>query len=508
MAGDNRTKNSIINFLAGGSLQVIYIIASFIARTIFISLLNADYLGINGLFTNILTILSFSELGISSTIVYNMYKPAAEKDLVKLSSLLNVYRIAYKIVSIVVLAIGILITPLLPFILSETPDVRESITLIYLLFVGNTASSYVFSYRKSLFTVHQKDYLAVAVDRSFQILILVVQCLYLFLTHDYYGYLILQIVATLIPNIITHFWAGRKYKDIISASKVPLDKEEQKKIMSDVGAIFFYKVGVISMNSTSNILITKIINVTTVGLCSNYVMVINAVETVLSRAFSGVVASIGNLNTSKNNDARMSVVGELTTLVYWIYGFCSIALALLLNPLITVWLGDSYLIPDYVAAIALVSTFYVFGMNLVASNFRTTMGYFQQVKFIPAIAAVMNIVLGIVLGNIMGLVGIYLATTITRVLTFCISDPWVIHKRGFNTGVKKYFLKQIGFTGLTIANAVLCYWLISLVTLTGFIGLILKGAIVVFVANLVYFAVLHRTPSFRMLVKRIKNIRK
>ena len=504
---ENRTRNSIINFLAGGSLQVIYILASFVARTVFISLLNADYLGINGLFTNILTILSFSELGISSAIVFNMYKPAAEGDTCRLAALLNVYRIAYRIVAATVLAIGFAITPLLPYILDETPDVRESITVIYWLFVANTASSYVFSYRKALFTAHQKDYVVVAVTRLFQIAMMAGQCLYLFFSRNYYGYLVLQIVATLVPNIIVHILAGKRFPEVISIGARKLPKQEQKKIMSDVGALFCYKVGVISMNSTSNVLITKLINVTTVGLCSNYVMVINAVETVLSKAFSGVVASIGNLNASADNKAKQSIIGELTTLTYWIYGFCAIALALLLNPLITVWIGSDYLIPDYMGALALVMTFYVFGMNLVASNFRTTMGYFQQVKFVPAIAAVMNIALGILLGKWIGLVGIYLATSITRILTFCLADPIVVYKKGLQTGVKKYFLKQLGFFVLTICNGGLCYWVISFITVGGFGGLLLKGITVVIVANLVYLIVLFRTPSFKKLLQRIKHIR-
>ena len=90
--------------------QGITILFSFVSRTIFIRFLSAEYLGISGLFSNVLTILSFAELGIGEAMVYAMYKPAKENDQEMLNSLLAVYQKAYAGIAIVVGIIGVILS--------------------------------------------------------------------------------------------------------------------------------------------------------------------------------------------------------------------------------------------------------------------------------------------------------------------------------------------------------------------------------------------------------------
>ena len=135
MSQISRTKNSAKNVVIASIVQIITIIVSFVARTIFIKLMNADYLGVNGLFNNVLAILAFSELGISSAIIYNMYKPVADGDNEQIAALLNFYKKAYRIVASFIFVVGLLITPFIGYLINETPDIRENLQIIYLLFL-------------------------------------------------------------------------------------------------------------------------------------------------------------------------------------------------------------------------------------------------------------------------------------------------------------------------------------------------------------------------------------
>ena len=110
---ESRTKNTARNFTFGALAQVLNTIVSFIVRTVFIKVLGKEYLGVNGLFTNILTVLSFAELGIGNAIIYSMYKPVAEGDKEKIKSLMQLYKRAYTVIGIVVFTVGLLITPFL-----------------------------------------------------------------------------------------------------------------------------------------------------------------------------------------------------------------------------------------------------------------------------------------------------------------------------------------------------------------------------------------------------------
>ena len=92
MNNDSRVVNSIKNTTNGIISQVISVLANFIVRTIFLMYLNESYLGINGVFTNILTMLSLAELGFGATIIYSMYKPIAENDKEKLKALMLLYK--------------------------------------------------------------------------------------------------------------------------------------------------------------------------------------------------------------------------------------------------------------------------------------------------------------------------------------------------------------------------------------------------------------------------------
>lgn len=351
---ESRTKNSIKNFSISLAIQIVTLIVTFANRTIFIRILNRDYLGINGLFANILTILSFAELGLGSAILYSMYKPVRDGDVRKLSALYNLYKKAYRIIAVVILVAGVLVVPVLPYILNGTPDVAEDIRVIYILFLANTVCSYVFAYSKSLFTVHQRDYINVIVERTAHIICVILQLLFLWFTHNYIGYLFIQIATTLIGNLVIYILCNSKYRNITSDKTAALEKTEIKDVFSNIRSIMFYKVGSVILNATDNIIITRIIGVSIVGVCSNYTLLISTVEALLSKALNTIVASIGNLNASNSSETKQMVFRELNFCVYWVYGFCSIELAILINKTISIWIGNTYVINDLWTVLALV----------------------------------------------------------------------------------------------------------------------------------------------------------
>ena len=88
----SRVENSIRNTIYALSTQIFSMLMSFAVRTVFIYTFGKDYLGFNGLFNNIFSILSLTELGMGIAIVYSMYKPVAQEDHRKIAALLNLYR--------------------------------------------------------------------------------------------------------------------------------------------------------------------------------------------------------------------------------------------------------------------------------------------------------------------------------------------------------------------------------------------------------------------------------
>ena len=75
-----RVKNSVKNMVFGIGSQIMSTCFAFITRTVFIYILGVEYLGIEGLFANILSMLSLANLGIESAIIFSLYKPLNDKN--------------------------------------------------------------------------------------------------------------------------------------------------------------------------------------------------------------------------------------------------------------------------------------------------------------------------------------------------------------------------------------------------------------------------------------------
>ena len=153
-----RTGNSAKNVVTGIGGQIISLVAQFVCRTVFVYTLDKEYLGVNGLFSNILTLLSLTELGFGTALIYSMYKPIAENDKAAICKLMNLYKYIYRIVAVVILGIGLCLTPFLRYLVSGDTSI-ENFQLIYVLYLLNTVCGYLLIYKKSIIDAYQKAYI-------------------------------------------------------------------------------------------------------------------------------------------------------------------------------------------------------------------------------------------------------------------------------------------------------------------------------------------------------------
>ncbi len=500
----SRTKNVSVNTAVALVAQMVNLIVNFAARTVFIRTLGADYLGVNGLFANVLTILSFAELGIGHAIVFSMYKPLAVGDKDKLGSLMMLYKKAYHTIGFIVAGCGICVTPFLDYIIKDQPDITESMSLLYLLFLFNTVASYFFVYKKSIIIADQKSYITVLITEGVHIFQIVAQIVFLYITHDFVLYLVIQIACTLINNIIASVIANRLYPFLKKKAK-PLNKDESKDIFKNVSALAVYKFGSVILNGTDNILVSALVGVTEVGLVSNYTLLNASCKTILSKITEGFTASIGNLNAIGDDRKKYEVFNKIFFITSWLYGFAAVGLLTVTTPFIKAWIGSEYLL-DNLTLFGVVAGFFVNGVHYAAYTYRTTLGLFVQGKIAPLAAAILNLVLSVLMCYWIGLAGIFIATPIARMLTTGIVDPVLIYKRIFRKNVLLYYLQYFGYVALFTAIGALCWYLNSLISIGGWTGVILRIMLVTAVFNLIMLLVFARTKMFRELLKSLKTL--
>lgn len=502
----SRTENSIINSAMSIVTQVLTVVLNFAVKTVFIKMLSDEYLGVNGLFTNIITMLSLADLGIGIAIPYSLYKPLAKKDEHKINVLMNFYKKVYTIIGIAVLLIGLSLTPFLGLIIKDIPKNVPHLSLIYILFVIHSASSYFFVYKKFLIDSDQKGYITSRIIFTFSTLLSIIQIILLVTTKNYILFLLSSIILVIIQNIYISSKANKLYPFIKNKTDEKLEKEDMEGIKKNVSSLFIYKVGTVIMNGTDNIIISKFIGLIIVGFYSNYVLIINSITTVLNQIFNAITSSIGNLVVTTNKKRSKEVYDNLNFANFWLYALFGVCIIVLINPFINIWIGKKYVM-GFSIVFLLVLNFYVLGMQSVTNSFRNAYGLFWIAKYRPIIMVIINIVISVVLVQFIGIEGVLIGTLISRLVTTAWLDPYIVHKYGFEISPKSYYIDYLKYLVIFIAISIIFNYFVSMITINNIFILILIAILVVISVNVILVLLFFKTSEFNYFYDKIKKIR-
>ena len=503
--GNSRLKNSALNLATGLLGRMLTIILNFAVRTIFIHCLDEAYLSVNGLYSNILTVLSLAELGFGSAMVYHMYEPMATHNYQKVAGLLLYFKKVYFVVGVVIVALGLCVIPFMDVIIKDKPDV-PLLTLYYVVFLLNSGLSYCFAaYKGTLFSADQRDYVKTNVQNMASIIQAVLQVLLLLLFRAYLVYLLVQLAGTVFVNACVAYLAGKKYPEVSKYKNEQLNDGEKQQLLKNTGALFLTKVGHVALNGTDNIFISAVVGVLWVGRLSNYTLICDSVTSVLCQITAAITGSLGNFFATEDKHAGYALFRKVEFLNFWLYGFSFIALATLLDPFIRIWAGERFVL-GLPISIAIAINFFVAGYMNTLWVFRSTIGLFKQGKFRPILVAILNIVLSIFLGKLWGVFGVLFATFLSRAAISLWYDPLILHRYGFEVSCKpffaRYFRRVLLLTTILIVMLTIRYVVLSSATT------VLRFAVVTMftaiVPNAIFWLAYHRCEEyayFRSIVK-------
>lgn len=437
---DGRVKNSVRNIFYRIFSQLVTIVLRFISRSIFIYVLGVEYLGINGVFSEILQMLSLADLGFGTAMVFSMYKPLAIHDEVKLAQLVQLYKKIYTFIAITISIIGLSLVPFLQYIINLDTSI-PFIRLYYLLYLANTVSSYVVVYKTCILTADQKSYITSKYNMIFSILSTIGCIVSLLITRQFVVYLVVQVAFTYINNFYLSHVASKMYPCInLKVSKLPL--EESKEIFNNVKSVFIYKVANTLVGSTDNSIISVLLGTIVVGYYSNYTMVINNISLIINIIFSSVTASLGNLIVENNKKKNFSVYQTMQFISFFISSITLAGVYLLINDFIYVWLGEQYLL-DNLVVIAIATNMFFSIVLMPVWSYREATGMYRQTKYVMVATAIVNLVMSVIMGKLIGLAGVLFATSIARISTYFWYEPKLLFRQFFNKNVKEYYLSII-----------------------------------------------------------------
>ena len=492
-----RLKNSALNFASGFLGRVLAILLNFAVRTIFIYCLNEAYLSVNGLYSNILTVLSLAELGFGSAMVYRMYAPVAVKDYQKAAALLQFYKKIYIIIGVVIFLLGLCVIPFMDYIIKDKPDI-SGLTLYYILFLVNTSISYWFSsYKASVLYADQKEYIKTNVQNTMAILQSGLQIVLLLLFRKYLLYLLIQLAGNIFLNLYVAHLVDKRYPEIQTYQGASLSAEERVQIRKDTEALVLSRFGHVALNGTDNIIISAVVGVLWVGRLSNYTLICDSVTSVLCQITAAITGSLGNFFATEDKHAGYALFKKVEFLNFWLYGFSFIALVTLLDPFIQIWAGERFVL-GLPISIAIAINFFVAGYMNTLWVFRSTIGLFKQGKFRPILVAILNIILSIFLGKLWGVFGVLFATFLSRAAISLWYDPLILHRYGFEVSCKpffaRYFRRVLLLTTILIVMLTIRYVVLSsATTVLRFAVMTMFTAIV---PNAIFWLAYHRCEEY------------
>jgi len=502
-----RTKNAFSNISFALVNNVLLNVLRFVTRTIFIHYLSSLYLGVNGLLSNVLGILSLADLGISTAIGFSLYKPLAENDKEKIKSLMAFFKKAYRIIALIVLVIGLGLLPFLD-VFVDNPDSIPNLWVYYLVFLFNMVVGYLFSYMRTLMIADQKEHKITKFVICFNLTLTGLQILVLILFKNYLIYLLVQSLVLLVENIVINNYIVKEYPYLKEKNVEKLDQEDKKSLTTNVKALLFHKIGSYFVDSTDNLIISKFLGLVTVGLYSNYYLITSTFSSFLTSALWGSVASFGNLNVMESEEKRYSIYKVINLIGFTCYGVIAICLFQLFNLFVKdIWLGKEYILGISTVIIICIN-FYVSGMMHVNDAIKSSGGLYDKDKFVPLIQSAINIVASIILVKYYGLTGVFIGTLLSSIVP-TIVKPYIIYKYLFNRSCLSYFVMYFKQLAIILISALIVVFINSKITISSAIlAFIVKGIISASIPLLLIFICYFKTETFAILKDKIKVILK
>ena len=512
----SRTKNSLRNLVTGIGSNLLLTVIRFVCRTVLISTLGSAYLGINGLFSDILSMLSLTELGLDVAMNYKLYKPLAENDMPRIRALMHFYKYAYIIVGSAILVLGAILIPFLPTLIKDYDSITAlglSPVVIFLLFLSQSASSYLFfASKNAILKANQEEYILSVIGFVSQFILNIAQIVTLVLFKNFLIYIALSIGFSVLSNFLIALVAQKKYPEAFKKSSDRLSKDEIKDLFKDLGGAFIYKVNNTVLRGTDNLIISSFIGLTVVGFYSNYLLLFTTITVILDRFFGAFRASLGNLYAKESIEKRYAFFEISNFLAALLYGTAGVGVAVCMDELLVAWIGTEYVIPQPLA-IMIGAQLITLGIKTSLGQIRYVTGAYRQVWYRPLISIVINLAVSLVMVNLIGIYGVVLGTLCADILADFIIDPIVINKYSLEShkSVFKYYSKQLIYIGILVAVAALDFYLCStILTGLGWISviahIIICGASVPLVFLLLFFKT-HECQRVIALVKTFLRIK-
>ncbi len=485
--------------------QSILLLVGMVSRAIFVNTLGEEYLGISGLFSSTIAVLSLTNLGLGDAIVYLLIRYFAENNIKKIKLIFGYAKKIYYVLIAVILTVGLLGTPIVLKIVNVDSN-DPYIAVYYWMFVFNTALSYFCAPLNTVFRADQR--MRVVTKGQFWATIIVTssQIVMLCVGGNYAAYLCLMLMTNVINYVFFVHIAKKHYPYLMGRTdNVVLSNADKQEIVSSVKNTFVHKITWTIMGSIDNITISTFLGTALVGIYSNYNVVIDALKTVVKIVYRSIFSSVGNVNINSDNSFKERIFKIETFVFHCLSGLATTGIYVLMQDLVTMWLGREYLLDKSIVIFVCID-FYIAMIIYSQENFIQTSEWFKKTKFVTFSMSICNLILSIILGSRYGLEGIILATILSRILILYVVRTPLVYEKLFGGSLGLYYKTVIGNALVAIGQAIVIDLILKPINGTIWYWFIIKFILVIVLVVMITILIYWHTQEFKFLLNQANQI--
>lgn len=439
-----RTKKSINNIIYNLLFFSLNSIIAFLSKTVMITYIGSDYSGLNSICKSIVGMLNIAELGLSNAVTYSLYKPLKEKDYTKINSIMNTYKGIYKIIGSIILLFSVILLFFTDKFIHTNFISTINIKIYFSIFAIITVLSYFITYPQVLAMADQKSYIVTKTGGIINIVKSIIQIVVLILFKSYMIWILLEFIFTLYTYLYTNKKVKQVYEWLNTNNNLNLRKsvEENKNIVDNTKDIFVHKLAYMMGYQTDNIIISSFTNLNMITIYTSYVMVINMLRSIVMMIINGLRASVGDLISEGNDVKSYNTWTRLGIALNYIATVLSYCVYVNIQNLITIWIGNKFLMDKNIVLIMCIILFIQISMFDLIETFKNGYGIFSD-RWAPILEGVINIVLSLILVKYFGVIGVLIGTLVSMLAVALWWKPYVVFKYGFKVSILEW-AKRVG----------------------------------------------------------------
>lgn len=486
-----RTKAAIINLVTDLLPQIVIAILGIIKIKVFISILGNDQVGLYQLYTQILSYLVLVEGGMGTAVLFRLYKPIAEKDQAKINSIMLAAKRVFKLITLFILILGVIIAFNVGFFLKEQIFEQSYLIITFLLFLLSQILMYLVIPERQMFDADQKKYIPNLIYQTFNIIASIAEILIVILG----GSLLQVIITILVVNTLSNFLLfiiHKKYYGKINKKVKP-----DYTMVKDVKHLFINTIGLLIGNNIDVLIISKFIGLSSVVVYTSYNYICSTLIKMIEKITGATMSGIASVIIESKKKAY-DIFLDFNSMIFYIATVIAIPLIYALNPFIRIFYeGDVH--TNKIISLLFVAILFYQIIKIPLRTYTFAAGEFAKVKKYVIIECIVNLTLSLILVHYLGIAGVLIGTLISLITSDYIPKSKIIIKKILNESGKEYHIKNLKFIILTLVLGVIVYFIPA-----NYNNLILwfVSSFAIFITNLIIVTIYYKLIKELNFIKR------